>query len=79
MGVPSRLGSDSTVALCVEAEGHNNRLRTSACCVWESQASPMRDIPDSFGSSLIHPLFACFLALDFIVIALCTLVGLGLT
>ena len=58
-GVLARLGSDSTVALCVEAEGHNNWLRTSACCVWESQASPRQDIPASFESSLIQPLFGC--------------------
>ena len=38
--VSTRLGSNSTVALHVEAEGHNNWLCTSACCVWESQASP---------------------------------------
>ena len=58
-----RLGSDSTVAICVEAEGHNNWSQTSACCVWESQASPRQDIPASFGSSHILPLFACDLAL----------------
>ena len=40
LGVSARLGSNSTIALRVEAEGHNNWLRTSAYCVWESQASP---------------------------------------
>ena len=40
VGVSARLGSDNTVALCIEAKGHNNWLHTSACCVWEFQASP---------------------------------------
>ena len=62
MGVLARLGSDSTVALRVEAEGHNNWLCTSTCCVWESQASPRRDMPASFGSSH-RPLFSCDLDL----------------
>ena len=57
--VPARLESDIIVAICVEAEGHNNWLQTYACCVWESQASPRKDIPASFGSSHIPPLFAC--------------------
>ena len=35
MGVLARLGSDSTVSLCVEAEGHYNWLCTYACSVWE--------------------------------------------
>ena len=77
MGVSARLGSDSIVALRVEAEGHNNWLHTSACCVWESQASPRRDLPASFGSSLIEPLFACILLQVLLVISLCTIVGLG--
>ena len=66
MGVPARLGSDSTVAICVEDEGHNNWLQTFACCVWDSQASPRRDIPTSFRSSLILGLDCLHLDLDFI-------------
>ena len=57
-GVPARLGSDSTVTLRLEAECHNNWLRTSTYCVWESQASPRWDIPASFSISLIQPLFS---------------------
>ena len=65
-GVPTRLVSDSTVTSRVEAEGHNNWLRTSACCVWEYQASHRRDIPTSFWISHILPLFAYDLALHYI-------------
>ena len=77
MGVPARLVSDSTVSLSVEAEGHNNWLRTFACCVWESQASPRRCIPASFRISLILPFIACGFLQIFLVIALCTLDFLG--
>ena len=39
---------------------------SSACYVWESQASLRQDIPASFGSSHILPLFAYDLALHII-------------
>ena len=64
--VPARLGLDSTVVICVETEDHNNWLRTSACCVWESQASLRKDILASFGSLDILPLSAFDFDLHFI-------------
>ena len=51
--VLARLGSHSTIVICIEAEDHYNWLHTSSCSVWESHASPRRDIPTAFMSSLI--------------------------
>ena len=49
---------DKSVAQqCIEAEGHYNWLHTSTCSVWESQAFVIRDIPTTFGRSLILPLY----------------------
>ena len=76
-GVSARLGSDSTVALRVEAEGHNNWFRTSTCSVWEFRASPRRDIPAAFGSSHILPLVCLYFGYIFSYeCALCALVVL---
>ena len=71
MGVSARLGSDNIVSLCVEAEGRYNWLHTSACSVWESRASPWRDIPATFGSSFILPLACLHFGLDSLRSVLC--------
>ena len=71
------LGSDSIVALCVEAGGHYNWLHTSACSVWEFRSSPRRDILATFGSSHILILVCLYFGCRFSYkCALCALVGL---
>ena len=65
-GVLARERSDSTIALCVEAEGHYNWLRTFAYSVWEFRASPRETYLLHSGAHIPSPWFACILVVDFL-------------
>ena len=66
MTVLARLWLDNTVAICVEAEGHYNWLHTSACSVWEYQASVKQDKPLEFKSSFVLIPCFCTFVLDYL-------------